>query len=239
MRNDARLSCRYRKAFGAPPSATDDEGVLVDVAKALAAFQETLQSPRAPFDEFRDALARGDRQAAARYPVAAQRGLKVFIASACSTCHTGPNFTNGEFHDTGLPFFAAPGRVDPGRHEGIKQVKEQPLQPAGPVQRRHRARHRDGHPATSLSSTAISASSRCRRCAARPSPRPTLTTASSRPSRTSVRHYSELNLDRLHADGERLLKPLRLTAREQKDLVVFIESLSPYGNSWRPEPGGL
>ena len=53
-----------------------------------------------------------------------------------------------------------------------------------------------------------------------------------------VRHYSELNLDRLHADGERMLKPLRLTAREQKDLVVFIESLSPYGNSWRPDPGG-
>ena len=51
-----------------------------------------------------------------------------------------------------------------------------------------------------------------------------------------VRHYSELNLDRLHADGERLLKPLRLTAREQKDLVVFIESLSPYGHSWRPDP---
>jgi cytochrome c peroxidase len=67
VRNDERLSCRYRKAFGVPPSASDDEGVLVDVAKALAAFQETLQSPRAPFDEFRDALARGDRQAAARY----------------------------------------------------------------------------------------------------------------------------------------------------------------------------
>jgi cytochrome c peroxidase len=51
-----------------------------------------------------------------------------------------------------------------------------------------------------------------------------------------VRHYSELNLDRLHADGEQLLKPLRLSAREQADLVVFLETLSPYGNSWRPEP---
>jgi cytochrome c peroxidase len=51
-----------------------------------------------------------------------------------------------------------------------------------------------------------------------------------------VRHYSELNLDRLHADGELVLKPLRLSAQEQKDLVVFLETLSPYGNSWRPEP---
>ena len=35
-------SCRYRKTFGSPPSATDDEAVLVDIGKALAAFQETL-----------------------------------------------------------------------------------------------------------------------------------------------------------------------------------------------------
>src|SRR5688572_19550826 len=64
VRNDGQLSCRYRRSFGARPSATDDEGVLVDLAKALAAFQETLASARAPFDEFRDALARGDRHAA-------------------------------------------------------------------------------------------------------------------------------------------------------------------------------
>jgi cytochrome c peroxidase len=234
VRDDARLSCRYRKAFGAPPSATDDEGVLVDVAKALAAFQETLQSPRAPFDEFRDALARGDRPAAARYPVTAQRGLKVFIASACGTCHTGPNFTNGEFHDTGLPFFAAPGRVDPGRHEGIRQVKASRYNLLGPYNDdtgratatsvRHVAReHRNfgEFKVPSLRGAAFTA--------------PYAHDGQLATLEDVVRHYSELNLDRLHADGERLLKPLRLAAREQKDLVVFIESLSPYGHSWRPD----
>ncbi len=235
VRNDARLSCRYRKAFGTPPSATDDEGVLVDVAKALAAFQETLQSPRAPFDEFRDALARGDRAAAARYPVAAQRGLKVFIASACSTCHTGPNFTNGEFHDTGLSFFAAPGRVDPGRHEGIKQVKSSRYNLLGPY-------NDDTGRATATSIGHVALEHRNFGEFKVPSLRGAAFTAPYAHDgqlatlEDAVRHYSELNLDRLHADGERLLKPLRLTAREQKDLVVFIESLSPYGHSWRPNP---
>src|SRR5262249_35166578 len=45
MRNDEQLACRYRKTFGEPPSASDDERVLVDIAKALAAFMETLESP--------------------------------------------------------------------------------------------------------------------------------------------------------------------------------------------------
>ena len=31
VRDDEQLSCRYRKAFGTPPSATDDEAVFVDV----------------------------------------------------------------------------------------------------------------------------------------------------------------------------------------------------------------
>jgi cytochrome c peroxidase len=45
--------------------------------------------------------------------------------------------------------------------------------------------------------------------------------------RDVVKHYSELNEERLHADGERILKPLRLTDHEIDDLVAFLESLSP------------
>ena len=90
-------------------------------ARALRSTSSATRSPAAT------------GSAAARYPVAAQRGLKIFIGQgACSTCHTGPNFTNGEFHDTGLPFFAAPGRVDPGRHEGIKQLRESRYNLLGP-----------------------------------------------------------------------------------------------------------
>ena len=41
-----------------------------------------------------------------------------------------------------------------------------------------------------------------------------------------VRHYSELDEDRLHADGERILVPLRLTPAEAADLQTFLLTLS-------------
>jgi cytochrome c peroxidase len=41
-----------------------------------------------------------------------------------------------------------------------------------------------------------------------------------------VRHYSELNLERLHADGEQVLRPLRLSPQEAQDLVAFLRTLT-------------
>jgi cytochrome c peroxidase len=103
VRHDDQLSCRYRKVFGTPPSPTDDEAVFVDVGKALAAFQETLGSGRTPFDQFRDALAQGAPLSSVNYSEPAQRGLQIFIGKGgCTACHSGPNFTNGEFANTGL-----------------------------------------------------------------------------------------------------------------------------------------
>jgi cytochrome c peroxidase len=42
-----------------------------------------------------------------------------------------------------------------------------------------------------------------------------------------VKFYSELNEERLHADGERILRPLHLSRDEVNDLVAFLETLSP------------
>jgi cytochrome c peroxidase len=96
VREDEQLACRYRKAFGAPPSRTDDEALFVNVGKALAAFLETLTSGRTPFDNFRDALARGETPPPGTYSEPAQRGLRIFVGKGgCTNCHTGPNFTSG------------------------------------------------------------------------------------------------------------------------------------------------
>src|SRR5882724_9921579 len=119
VRDDEQLSCRYRKVFGAPPSPTDDEAVFVGVGKALATFQETLVSGRTPFDQFRDALARADPPSSWSYSEPAQRGLKIFIGKGgCTACHSGPNFSGGEFFATGLSRFAPRGQPDPGRQAG-------------------------------------------------------------------------------------------------------------------------
>ena len=49
-----------------------------------------------------------------------------------------------------------------------------------------------------------------------------------------VRHYSALNLDRLHADGERILEPLHLSRQQQRDLLAFLRTLEdPGARRWR------
>ena len=63
-----------------PPCGRSE--ILADVGRALAAYQETLVMPPTSFDAFRDALARGDAAAMAAYPLAAQRGLLVFVVRA-------------------------------------------------------------------------------------------------------------------------------------------------------------
>jgi cytochrome c peroxidase len=203
---------------------TEDEQVLVDVGKALAAFQETLVSGRTPFDEFRDALARGQDSG---YPESAKRGLKIFVGKGnCSTCHFGPHFTNGEFADTGIGFFAAPGRVDAGRHAGIKRLKGNPHNLLG--------RFNDDKAGTTATGTKhVELQQRnfgewrvpgLRNVA---QTAPYMHNGSLATLRDVARHYSELNEERLHADGERVLKSLRLSPAEVDDLVAFLETLSP------------
>jgi cytochrome c peroxidase len=98
--SSADLAHTYRAAFGREAASVGAEAALVDAAKALAAYQETIVSGRTAFDAFRDALQVGDRAAAQRYPVAALRGLAVFTGNGgCSTCHAGPAFTDGSLRE--------------------------------------------------------------------------------------------------------------------------------------------
>jgi len=232
VRRDADFACRYEKAFGAVPPA-DDEAVMVNMGKALAAFQETLVSERTAFDDFRDALARGDRAAAGQYPQAAQRGLKIFIGKgACITCHVGPNFTHGEFADVGTPFFLAGGGVDPGRHGGIKRLLASKFNLLG--------RYNDDTSGAAATSTAhVSLEHRNFGEFKVPTLRnlkfsaPYMHDGGMATLQDVVRHYSELKEERLHADGTNILKPLHLSAREEADMVAFLESLTNYTVKWR------
>jgi cytochrome c peroxidase len=227
VRGDAGLARRYLEVFGLAPG--DDDAVTVNVGKALAAYQETLVSGRTPFDEFRDAVARGDRAAADRYPSAAQRGLKIFSGKGnCAFCHFGPNFTNGEFGDIGIPYFAAPGRVDPGRHEGIRKLQASRANLLG-------AYSDDPSRATATGTRHVTLEHRNWGEFRVPSLRNVAGTAPYMHSGLLatlydvVRHYSALNEDRLHEDGKRILKPLGLSASEADDLVAFLESLGDPG----------
>ena len=211
VRRDEQLSCRYRKAFGAAPSAADDEAVMVDVAKALAAFQETFETPPTPFDAFRDALARGEVKPWT-YPESAKRGLRLFLTS-CSSCHSGPNFSNGEFRDNG---FAA---AQTGRAAGVKILMASRFNRAGPY---------NDDPARAVPVIDPKESG-----FKVPTLRHLFLTApyghhgKFEKLADVVRHYSEV--------GSAALQPLKLSAQQQSDLVVFLESLSTFNNPWRPE----
>ena len=214
----------YERAFGRPVPQNDEE-VLVDVGKALAAYQETLVSGPTPFDDFRDALQRGKRDPT--YPAAAQRGLKIFVGKGnCSVCHFGPQFTNGEFADTGVPFFVAPGKLDPGRQAGIEKLKQNPFNLLG--------RYNDDRSGASAMKTKhVEVQHRNFGEFRVPGLRgvaqtgPYMHNGSLSTLDDVVKFYSELNEERLHVDGEKILKPLHLTPRESEDLRAFLESLSP------------
>jgi cytochrome c peroxidase len=222
LREDAKLACGYRRTFGEPPGV-DDEKLLVDAAKALAAFQETLVTPRTAFDDFRDALVAGDRAAAQGYPLAAQRGLKVFLRSTCAACHFGPLFSNGEFGDTGIPFFVRPGEVDSGRHGGITRLSASPFNRLG--------RYSDGGGAAAVRTRHVEAQHRNFGEFRVPSLRqvgrtgPYMHDGSVATLDDVVKHYSTVSPDRLHSDGVPLVRPLGLTSQESADLVSFLHTL--------------
>ncbi len=74
------------------------EGIGGDtIAKALATFERTVVSGFAPFDDW----IQGDEAAISD---SAKRGFALFNGKAnCAACHSGWNFTDNAFHDTGLP----------------------------------------------------------------------------------------------------------------------------------------
>jgi cytochrome c peroxidase len=224
---DPALAAAYARVFGSAATADSPELAMVNVAKALAAFQEAIVTGRTSFDGFRDALERGDTAAMARYPAAARRGLKLFVGKGqCSACHQGPNFTSGEFEDVGVPYFAETGRVDQGRFGGIAALRASPFTLLGPynddsklapgtatkhVEQQHRNWGEFRVP--SLRNVARTA--------------PYMHNGSLATLADVVRHYSQVSEERLHGlPGQRLVRPLRLSPEERADLVAFLETLS-------------
>jgi cytochrome c peroxidase len=78
--------------------AFPNEGMsATTLAKAIATFERTVVSARAPFDDWID----GNEQAISEE---AKRGFAIFNTKGqCASCHEGWNFTNDGFQDIGLP----------------------------------------------------------------------------------------------------------------------------------------
>jgi cytochrome c peroxidase len=81
---------QFRAVFGKDVS-------LQSIAEAIAAFERTIVSANSSFDKY----VMGDRNAMEESAV---RGLALFKGKArCILCHNGPNFTDNQFHNLGVP----------------------------------------------------------------------------------------------------------------------------------------
>jgi cytochrome c peroxidase len=93
----------FSEAFAAGPGAADavpeSAGAAVTrrrIQMALATFQRTIVSGRAPFDRWVE----GDETAIGS---SAKAGFAVFNGKGrCAACHSGWTFTDGSFHDIGV-----------------------------------------------------------------------------------------------------------------------------------------
>ena len=87
-----------------------------DLARAIAAFERTMVSGNARYDEFKA----GDQQALNE---AEKRGLELFEGKArCSQCHNGPNFTDEKYHNLGVGWDNT--RIDLGRYNVTKDEQD-------------------------------------------------------------------------------------------------------------------
>ncbi|QQP93984.1 c-type cytochrome (plasmid) [Skermanella sp. TT6] len=87
----------FREAFGSETISG------AAIARALATFERTIVSNKAPFDRWIE----GDEGA---IPEEAKQGFALFNGKAnCAACHSGWRFTDDSFHDIGL------NSADPGR----------------------------------------------------------------------------------------------------------------------------
>jgi cytochrome c peroxidase len=107
--------------------------VFANLGKALAAFQRTIKHSETRFDRFAEAVLAGrEPEGPAAFSPLEIEGLKLFIGKAgCIDCHNGPRFTDGFFHNTGVP--AVTGLPeDRGRAQAIDEVLADPFNCLGP-----------------------------------------------------------------------------------------------------------
>ena len=93
---------QFQKVFG---TGVNMQGI----AEAIAAYERTILSTNSAFDKY----VQGDEKAMSS---AAIRGMALFKGKArCILCHNGPNFTDNQFHNLGVPQ-VGPMKEDLGRY---------------------------------------------------------------------------------------------------------------------------
>jgi cytochrome c peroxidase len=194
--------------------------VLVNVGKALGAYERRLSCGPARFDSWmhgrREALTRSEK-----------RGAELFVGRArCVSCHSGPYFSDQNFHNVGLK----PGIVavvftdenDRGAARGLSEARLDPLNVRGQF-----SDGDDGRLAPTARKDLEGAfRTPTLRCAAR---RPSYMHTGQLRTLDDVVAFFARGGDRFGYLGESEIHPLDLTRSERTDLVAFLKSLEGAG----------
>jgi len=130
IEEDVRARHAYEALFGALPQPIDR--AYSNVGKAIEAYERKLTVGTSPFDRYVAALRAHDAGGERAISPAAKRGLKLFTgAGNCELCHSGPDFTDGQFHNLGLPLRTGES-ADMGRADGIRLVRADRFNGTGP-----------------------------------------------------------------------------------------------------------
>lgn len=110
-----------------PLKKTELDRIFARFSWSLAQYQRGLIARRSAFDAFAARLATlaPESQASEAYGEGFAeeewRGFRIFMEAGCASCHSGPHFSDQEFHNIGL---AQRGpRLDLGRAAGLLQLK--------------------------------------------------------------------------------------------------------------------
>ncbi len=107
LRADESYVQQFAAAFSEDAESAEAESVVTSarLAQALACFERTVIRGDSQVDRFRNA----DYGALSK---TARQGMWIFESrGGCWKCHSGPNLTDEEFHNTGVGF-GQPGRDD-------------------------------------------------------------------------------------------------------------------------------
>jgi cytochrome c peroxidase len=104
--------------------------VFANLGKAIAAYERRLVSRRSPFDIFVEGVREADATKLSALSSKARKGLKLFVGRGnCRLCHSGPTFTDGEFHNLGIP--AVRGGPTADRYSAIGELRRDPFNAKG------------------------------------------------------------------------------------------------------------
>jgi cytochrome c peroxidase len=210
-------------AWAALPAARREavNRIYANLGKAVAAYERRIRYGESRFDRYVAAMERTGRAPAGILTEEEEAGLRIFIGKGrCATCHTGPMLSDQEFHNIGVP--ARAGHApDSGRVAGVRQVLADEFNCRSPYSDSRESCEELEFAVTEGEALVGAMKTPSLRNVARRAPY--MHAGQFATLEEVVDHYDKAPAAPL---GKSELVPLNLTAKERRQLIAFLGSLT-------------